>query len=240
MYVNTSVECETLPKNERIEKLGIYKFVGYTSVAINLEYSNTKNYKSILHEIQKNTTLCVYGKVLLYPKTIDTLKKILNSLQIHTDQLIAVHSTDKEILTFSANDSRVDIISIPRILDLMHITPGIISLVKSNKKFLEISLNDIVKTKIHERSRLFHELSKFLQLIGNNTHILLHGGSEDSVYQIRGPFEIVTIFNAIFDVPLNKSKLIVKSNPEQLIRMLNERSGIQYKQFGVRAIPWSE
>lgn len=224
MYANTSVNCEDLLKEEKKHKLDIYRFVGYNFLIINLKYSPMKDYRAILQEIQSQTILKVYGKILLNPKSLKNLKNSLVSLNNYSDFLICVQSTDKDILTFSINDSRVDSVLFPNISELNHITAGIVSLLKTNNKILEISLKDVLSSKINDRSRLFHEMSKFLSIIKNKTHLLVYGGSEESIYEIRGPHEIATIFTAIFNLPIQRSKSLVQSNPERIQVTLNQRA----------------
>ena len=236
MYVNTSVVWENLSKSERKQKFDTYRFVGFTSLIANFEYFSAKDYRTLLHEIQEQSTLSLFGKIVIHPKTLKELKDALKNLKKYSDFLICVHSTDKDILTFAINDSRIDAIICPHIADLSHITPGIISLLKTQGKFLEMSLRDVLGSKSHERSRLFHEIHKFLSIVSNNTQILLYGGCEKSIYEIRGPHEIATIYTAIFDLTLQASKTIVQSNPERFINILLERQSSQHFSQGVKII----
>jgi RNase P/RNase MRP subunit p30 len=224
MYGTTSVICENLSQEERKHKLDVYRFVGYNILIVTLTYSPSKDYRVILQEIRDQTLLIVHGKILLKPKSIKNLKNILPTLTKYSEFLISVQSVDKDILTFSINDSRVDSIQFPNISELSCITPGIISLLKSNKKVIEISLKDALSSKPQERSRLFHEMHKFLALIKDKDQLIAYGGSEDSVYDIRGPHEIISIFTALFDRSISCGKILVKSNPERICLMLNERA----------------
>ena len=236
MYVNTSVAWESLSKSERKHKLNVYNFVGYNSLIANFEYSPSKDYRALLQGIQEQSTMNIYGKIIITPKTQKQLKNALKNLKTNSDFLISVNSIDKDILTIAINDSRVDIISFPNIQDLRYVTSGIISLLKTQEKFIEISIRDVLRTTTQERSRLFHEIDKFLRTVSNNTQILLYGGYERSIYEIRGPHEIATIFTAIFDLPLQTSKKIVQSNPERLIEILLERKSSNHFSQGVRII----
>jgi len=223
MYGNISVTCENLSQEERKDKLDIYRFVGYNILIITLTYSPSKDYRAILHDIRGQTPLKVYGKILLHPKSIKNLKNLLSTLKKYPEFLISIHCTDKDILTFAINDSRIDSIQFPNINELSYVTPGIVSLLNSNNKSIEISLKDVFKSKIHDRSRLFHEMGKFLALIKNKTHIVVYGGYEDSIFEIRGPHEIISIFKAIFDLSISCSKMLVQSNPERICATLHQR-----------------
>ena len=236
MYVNTSVAWESLSKSDRKYKFDVYRFVGYNSLIANFEYSPNKDYRTLLQGLQEESSLNIYGKIIITPKTQKDLKNALKNVKSYSDFLICVNSIDKDILTIAINDSRVDIISFPNIQDLRYVTSGIISLLKTQEKFIEISIRDVLRTTTQERSRLFHEIDKFLRTVSNNTQILLYGGYERSIYEIRGPHEIATIFTAIFDLPLQTSKKIVQSNPERLIEILLERKSSNHFSQGVRII----
>ena len=236
MYVNTSVAWESLSLSERNLLFKVYRFVGYNSLILNFDYSPNKDYRKQLREIKEEEKLDIHGKIIISPKTQKSLKKSLNILKNFSDFLICVNCVDKDLLTLAINDSRVDLISFPSIRDLSHVTSGIISLLKSQKKFLEFSFRDVIRSATHERSRLFHEIDKFLHIVSNNTQILLYGGCERSIYEIRGPREIATIFTAIFDLPHQTSKKIVQSNPEQIIKNLVERKSTNHFPNGVKTI----
>lgn len=236
MYVNTSVAWESLSLSERKHLFKVYRFVGYNSLIVNFIYSPTKDYRKHLQEIQEEENLEIHGKIIISPKTQKDLKNSLKNLSNFSDFLISVNSIDKDLLTLAINDSRVDVISFPSIRDLNHVTSGIISLLKFQKKFLEFSFRDVLRTSAHERSRLFHEINKFLHTVSNSTQILLYGGCERSIFEIRGPREIATIFAAIFDLPYQTSKKIVQSNPEQIIKNLSERKSTNHFPNGVKII----
>ncbi len=236
MYVNTSIAWESLSKSDRKHKFDIYSFVGYNTVIANFEYSPTKDYRTLLQDIQDHSSLKIYGKIMIFPKTQKDLKNALKNINSYSDFLISVSSLDKDILTMGINDSRVDVLSFPNIQDLGNVTSGIISLLKTNEKFLEISFRDVLRSSTHERSRLFHDIDKFLSIVSPNIQILLYGGCERSIFEIRGPHEIATIFTAIFDLPLQTSKKIVQSNPERLINMLQERKSSDHFSHGVKII----
>ncbi|TFG19340.1 MAG: hypothetical protein EU530_06445 [Promethearchaeota archaeon] len=236
MYVNTSVVWESLSTSDRKQKFDVYSFVGYNSVIANFEYSPTKDYRTLLQDIQDQSSLKIYGKIMILPKTQKDLKNALKNVNSFSDFLIGVSSLDKDILTMGIKDSRVDVISFPNIQDLDNVTSGIISLLKTHEKFLEISFRDVLRSSKHERSRLFHDIDKFLGVVSANTQILLYGGCERSIVEIRGPREIATIFTAIFNLPLQTSKKIVQSNPERLINILQERISPNHYSHGVKII----
>lgn len=236
MYVNTSVEWEHLSKPDRKDKFNVYSFVGYNSLIANFEYSTTKDYRTLLQEIQEECSQNIYGKIIISPKTQKELKNALKNVNSYSDFLVCVKSIDKDILTNAINDSRVDAISFPSIQDLSYVTSGIISLLKTQEKYLEISFRDVLGNNAHERSRLFHEIDKFLGIVSNNSQILLYGGCERSIYEIRGPREIATIFTAIFDLSLQTSKKIVQTNPERFINILLERKSPKHFSQGVKII----
>jgi len=236
MYVNTSVAWESLSKSDRKYKFDVYRFVGYNSLIVNFEYSPNKDYRTLLQGLQEESSLNIYGKIIITPKTQKDLKNALKNVKSYSDFLICVNSIDKDILTIAINDSRVDAILFPNIQDLSYVTSGIISLLKTQEKFLEFSFRNVLGTTTNERSRLFHEIDKFLSIVSTCTQILLYGGCERSIYEIRGPREIATILTAIFDLSLQTSKKIVQSNPERFINILLERKSSNHFSQGVKII----
>ncbi len=236
MYTNTSVLCENLPKSEQSQKLNLYHMIGFQTLFINLDYVQNKEYLNILQEIQSQTNLEVYGKITLYPNDIKHLKTELRSIKKLDTFFIAVQSTNKDVLTFAVNDSRVNCISCPKITNLKYITPGVISLIKTNQKFIEISLRDVILSKTHERSRVFHNLSKFLNNMHTYMNSVIYGGWEENILEIIGPYEIKAIFSAIFDLPDKISNSIVKTNPQKVLNQLKNAYNSCYIQEGVRII----
>ena len=96
MYVNTSVESESLLKNERLKRLNIYKFVGYTDLILNFKYSPKKQFNLGFSSLIEESPLNLYGKIKIYPKTQGDLKTALKSLNQYKEFLICVESKDKE------------------------------------------------------------------------------------------------------------------------------------------------
>ncbi|MBN2154938.1 MAG: hypothetical protein JW776_02710 [Candidatus Lokiarchaeota archaeon] len=239
MYTNTAVMCEHLPKIEQNKKLNLYHLVGYQALFILLDYSPGKNYDAVIQELCDITPQKLYGKILLHPKNIKELRSQLKSLDKIKDFFISVQSVEKDVLSYAIKDSRVDLITCPHIIQLKSITPGIVSLVKTNQKFIEISLIDALFSKSGERSRLFHEVARFLDTVRNNLHVVLCGGFEQSLNEIRGPREIASIFTAIFDVSTPMSKSIVQSNPQRIIAKLCERKDNNCIQSGVKTQPYT-
>ena len=240
MYTNTSVLYENIPENERKQKLNFYHKIGFQTIFINFDYDQNKDYRKRLLEFQSHTDLEVHGKITLYPKNIKHLKNELRNLEGLGDFFIVVQSKNKDVLSFAVNDSRIDGISCPKIMNLQYITSGVISLIKTNQKFIEISLREVIVSKTKERSRLFHEISKFMQNMNTNMNLLLYGGWEEKIIEIVDPHGIKAIFSAIFDFPDSISKSIVNSNPQKLIEKLDNRKNPQYIQKGVKIVPTSE
>jgi RNase P/RNase MRP subunit p30 len=236
MYINTSIECGNNEEFDYSKKFEVYKFVGFTTLFVNIDYKIGENYDSVLKTIQSHSNLPLFGKFIISPRSITELKSNLKKLSHNKQFLISVSSSDKDLLTYAIKDSRVDLISFPNIMELSSITSGIISLLKTHEKFVEFSLTEVFGASSHERSRLFHEIAKFFSTISNNKHLLLYGGKEQSVFLIRGPYEISKILSTIFDLPERLSKSIVQSNPTRLLNKLKERSNSPYFSQGIKII----
>ena len=236
MYINTSVEWGNNSNSVHIQKFDIYKFVGYTTLFVNLPYKPNQDYKTLLKKIQSHSKLPIFGKIYISPKSLNELKTILKKISHKKEYLISIYSLDKDLLTYAIKDSRVDLLSFPNITDLSSITPGIVSLLKTHKKYLEFSLREVFGTSSKERSLLFHEIAKFLSIVSNNKQLLLYGGREDTIFSIRGPHELSRIFSAIFDLPIKTSKSIVQSNPSRILTQLQERANSRHYSQDIKVI----
>ncbi|MHA1727177.1 MAG: RNase P subunit p30 family protein [Promethearchaeota archaeon] len=236
MYTNTGVITTGALSEEIIEKLQIYRFVGYQRLMLNFEFSECTDYTSRLRFFQNNTNLELFGKIVFHPRSISNLKKNLQKIKEFKKFAVAIESSDKKILTFAANDSRVDILTFYSIDVLRNLTPGIVSLLKQTKTFLEISLIDAICTHKTKRSRVFREIYKILNLVNYREDILLFGGAEKEIRYIRGPREILSIFHAIFNIPLQKCKNILNKNPEILVQRLEQRQNPNFIESGVKII----
>ena len=236
MFSNTRVLLNALSDEEIINKLNLYKFVGFHIIFVEYNFDFNFDYRDHLNKIQKLTTLKLIGKISFQPASVNDLKDKLQKAQKYKDFVISIISNNKDILTFAAKDSRVDIISFTRIENIKKLTPGIISLLKQFNKFFEISIIDVLNTNKNNRSRVFREIYKILNLVHNNMEILLFGGSESENFHIRGPREIISIFHSIFNLNIAKSKRIVRENPSQLIKRLISRNNPNNLQSGVKVV----
>ena len=236
MFSNTSVILNALSDEEIINKLNIYKFVGFQVIFIEYNFDFNFEYRTHLNKIQKMTSLKLIGKIAFHPTSVSDLKNKLQKVQKYKDFAISIISKNKDILTFAAKDSRVDIISFTRIENIKNLTPGLISLLKQFNKFFEISIIDVLNTYYNNRSRVFREIYKILNLVHNNMEILLFGGSEDENFHIRGPREIISIFHSIFNLNIAKAKRMVRENPSQLIERLISRNNRNKLQSGVEIV----
>jgi len=238
-YTNTSVLINNLRTTEIIEKIKIYKWVGYQNLFLSIDYNLRQMGRDLLENLRiKMPTINVYGKLLLHPKNMNDLKSKLKNIYRYKEFAIAVSTFDTELMTFSANDTRVDIISASDINVLKAITPGIISLVKQHagNKFIEFSLTVALKEDNYNRSKIFRELNHFLKIALKNENILLYAGSEEGLNLIRGPKEIIFSLNTLFDIPLIKCKKILRENSSLLIDKINRRSDDSIIEFGAKKV----
>lgn len=236
MFSNTRVLLNAQSEEEIIKKLNIYKFVGFHVIFVEYNFDFNFEYRAHLNKLQELTTLKLIGKIVFHPVSVKDLKKKLQKVQNYKDFAISIVSKNKDVLTFAANDSRVDIISFTNIENIRNLTPGLISLLKQFNKFFEISIIDVLITNNSNRSRVFREIYKILKLVNKNPEILLFGGSERENFYIRGPREIISIFHSIFNLNLAGSKRIVRENPSELIKRLIARNNPNNLQKGVEII----
>jgi RNase P/RNase MRP subunit p30 len=238
MYTNTSFKLYSISTDQIDRYLEIYKWVGYQNLFFEIEYPNNFDATQFTKEKNIKYGLNLIPKLVIKPKSLNQFREILSRINQFKDYAIAVESSDKEILSFATHDSRIDIISLGSIELVKELTPGIISLLKQNagKKFLEISLIDTINSRNYQRSKSFREIFKIISMASKNEKLIVFGGHELKLNYIRGPKEIISIFNSIFDISNEKAKRFVRENPQLLIDKIKQRTDKDFIETGVQII----
>lgn len=238
MYTNCGFKLNSI-NLENVDKfLEIYKWVGYQNLFFEVNFPLELDLKKFTNEMKIKYNLNLYPKTIIKPHSLNHLRDILTKISPNKDLIVAVESIDKDILSFSAHDSRVDVISITSVNLIKELTPGIISLLKQNsgKKFLEVSLIDALSSKNFQRSKIFREIYKIISMAVKSQDLIIYAGQEFKINYIRGPIEISNVFNTIFEIPLNKSKRFVRETPQLLINKIIQRADKNYIEDGIRII----
>jgi len=201
---------EILRKLEVCEKLGIKNVILEPKnklITIPIELKN---------KIKKETNLNIYYRINLDLDSIGDFKKSINHFNNFPD-ILSIESLNKEVQLQAARDSRVDIVSFSNPDVIKTLSPGVISLTKQNKSFLEFSLAPIMITNKAIQSKNFRNLYRFIQLaLKLKANCIISGNFED-VYNLRHPRALISICHSLLGVSLDKAKSILKLNPILLL-----------------------
>ncbi|MHA1871638.1 MAG: RNase P subunit p30 family protein [Promethearchaeota archaeon] len=236
IYTNSGVLIENYDLDVLKKKFNILKWVGYQRIFIDMVFKKNKDFDQILKKIEDITDLPVYGRIIFKPSSLKDLKNNLNYANKLKKFILTLESIDKDILSFAAKDSRIDVISLRTSQLLSNISDGILSLIRQNNKYIDISLYHTFSLNNFERSKYFREFSKIIHFLRKHPLIGLYSGIEDSYYYIRGPRAIISILNSIFELPLIKSKYLLRENPQTLLEKIEERTDRNFIMDGVRII----
>ncbi|MHA2288777.1 MAG: hypothetical protein ACXABG_08315, partial [Promethearchaeota archaeon] len=153
------------PRNTREieQKLNFCTVLGINNLIIEFENGVNKISAALKEIFSKYPNLRLYYRTNFKPKNSDELKNSLKQAKSILG-IISVESSDKKIQLQAAKDSRVDLISFSAEEAIKTITPGVISLTKQNKSFIEFSLESIMIKNKAIQSRILRGLYRALQL----------------------------------------------------------------------------
>jgi RNase P/RNase MRP subunit p30 len=257
MYINSCIPW--IKEEEKFLKVVniVYK-IGYQGTIVDFrnqsEYNEFKNSKFCCNKKTEVkfpidiTSISIYKpsflsiplipRVTLTPSSISSLKKDL-SKWTQKKILIAVESSNKEILEVAARDGRVDILSLPTIEFQQSLTKGILSLARQNRCFLDISLTPIIECEHFKRTRLLrvlHRLYSNTKPLSNLYTIGSHSGIKKNFMLLRGPKESMAILTSILKVPEFFAKEMYSKNLEDLCLRFIKRDFSLFIEPGVEII----
>lgn len=195
--------------------------------------------KSLTSYSSKKSPILVFPRVTLEPKSASHLKQEL-ARWVSRRCLIAVQSTDKEILEVAARDGRVDMITFPSMEYFKDISKGILSLLKQNRIFIDLHFNELITSYGNKRTRILRNLYKLFKqakpltysyLISLGTH-----PSKTPFQYFRGPRELGAILISLLELPEVHAKQMLRENGEQLAILYLKRDQKLFIQPGVEII----
>ena len=183
--------------------------------------------------INNFTSINLNYRINLQPKKINDCRVLLNSIGKTLD-IISVETANKEIQIQVAKDSRVDIITFSEINMMKTLTPGVISLIKQNKSFIEISLVKIMEENKSLQSKNFREIYRIIDLIRSSKGNLIISGNFYNPFHYRHPRALISICHTLFGMPLVEAKKCFKDNVEVLLERTKNRNNNDYIEDGVK------
>ena len=202
--------------NDILRKLEVCEKLGIKNLILEPENKILTIPLELKNKIAKETNLNIYYRINLGLDNIGDFKKIINHFNNFTD-ILSIESLNKEVQLQAARDSRVDIVSFSNPEIIKTLTPGVISLTKQNKSFLEFSLAPIMITNKSIQSKNFRNLYRFIQLALKLKGNCIISGNFEDIYNLRHPRALISICYSLLGVPLDKAKSIFKLNPILLL-----------------------
>ncbi len=185
--------------------------------------------------ISKISTLNIYYRINLRPKSLNDLKKRIQPYNNFSD-IISVESMDKNIQIQAAKDSRVDIISFSDQNVIKTISPGIISLTKQNRSFIEFSLAPIMTRNQAVQSRYLRSLYRAVQLAVQLKVNYIISGNFDDIFKLRHPRALISVCHTLLGIPLLSAKKAFSENVLTLINRVQARQDKNIIESGVKLL----
>ncbi len=215
-------------KLEFCEKLGIRNII--------LEFnSNSKINKIHFREkIEKELHINLFYRINVRTDNIEEFKTQLKKLNKTTD-IISLESGSKDVQLYAAKDSRVDIISFSDKEIIKSISPGVISLTKQNKSFIEFSLAPIMESNKTLQSKNFRNLYRFINLARKLKANYIISGNFVNLYDLRHPRALISVCHTLLGIPLELLKKAFITNPKMIIGKHIERE-LETVEKGVKLV----
>ena len=201
-----------------------------------IEPTNVLKLNSIVKtKINNLTSINLNYRINIKPKSYKEYQVSLNSVGSSLD-IISVETDKKDIQIKAAKDSRVDLLSFSGIETMKTLSSGVISLVKQNSSFIEISLVNIMEDNKSLQSKNFREIYKTIDLIRSLKGNLIISGNFADPYEFRHPRSLVSICHTLFGMSLAEAKKTFNSNVKLLLERARNRSNHSFIEEGIRIL----
>jgi RNase P/RNase MRP subunit p30 len=172
--------------------------------------------------LERETKLNIFYRINLKFDKVEVFKKKIKQFNNFPD-ILSIESFTKDVQIHAARDSRVDIVSFSNPEIIRTLTPGVISLTKQNKSFLEFSMAPImVSNKINQSKNfrnLYRSINFALKLKGN----CIISGNFNDMYDFRHPRALISICQSLLGIHLDRTKKIFAINPLLLLEKSQNR-----------------
>ena len=185
--------------------------------------------------IKKFTKINIYYRYTLRPDNLQDFKRTIKKFKNHPE-IVSVETSNKEIQSYAARDSRVDLISYSHPEIIKTLTNGVISLVKQNQSFIEFSLSSIMANNRAVQSKNFRILYRFINKVRNFKANYILTGDFDELFDIRHPRALISICNTLLDIPIGELKRVFKENPMKLLLRCEKKQNSSILDNGIKLI----
>jgi len=189
----------------------------------------------IKKKLQEQSKLNLSYRLNLKPNNLNDFKRRIKQFNKFSD-ILSIESMNKDVQIHAARDSRVDILSFSNQTILKTLTPGVISLIKQNKSFLEFSLASIMIENKALQSKNFRNLFRFIQLSLKKKVNIIISGYFDKPYNLRHPRSLISICHTLLEIPIIEAKKAFSENPRLLFERVKKRLDNNQIESGVRLI----
>ena len=186
-------------------------------------------------KINNLTSINLNYRINIKPKNLKDYQVSLNSVGRSPD-VVSIETDKKEIQIKAAKDSRVDLISFSVIETMKTLSNGVISLIKQNNSFIEISLVNIMEGNKSLQSKNFREIYKTIDLVRSLKGNLIISGNFADPYEFRHPRSLVSICHTLFGMSLAEAKKTFNSNVKLLLERARNRSNHSFIEEGIRIL----
>ncbi|MHA1373376.1 MAG: RNase P subunit p30 family protein [Promethearchaeota archaeon] len=216
--------CEKLGiKNVIVEPVGNFKNLGV----------------ELREKIKSLTKMQIYYRISLRPRNVDDLKnKLIINKKLPT--ILSIETPIKEIQIQAAKDSRVDVISFTDPKTMKTLTPGVISLSKQNKSFIEISLSSMMVVNKAQQSKNFRELYRIIHLVKTLKGNLIISGNFEDPFHLRHPRSLISICHTLLGLSILEAKKAFNENVKKLIERVYDRYDTNFIEYGIKFIKGGE
>ena len=233
-YIESRVPVNLESFKEVLRSIKFCEILGIKNVILEPKKYLSKIPLNFKKKVQKETDIKIYYRINLRVNDYQEFKSKIRNFNKFGD-ILSVESLSKEVQLQSAKDSRVDILSFSDPEILKTLTPGVISLTKQNKSFVEFSLAPIMIKDRTSQSKNFRNLYKFIQLSLKLKANYLISGNFTDLFDYRHPRSLVSISNSLLGIPLNMAKKGYMDNPKRLIEKIKIPHDKNFEQ-GVKLI----
>ncbi|MFX1257445.1 MAG: RNase P subunit p30 family protein [Promethearchaeota archaeon] len=216
-------------------RLKICEELGIKNVILEPKNNLNKISSDLKKKIENETNIRVYYRINLKPNSVEFFKKKIKKYNNFPD-ILSVESLNKEVQIHAARDSRVDILSFSDQEIMKTLTPGVVSLIKQNKSFIEFSLAPIMVKKKPIQSKNFRNLYRFTKLVRELKANFILSGNFEELFDLRHPRAMMSISYSLLDIPLREVKKIFKDNPRIILGRVQKRQSPIIFEGGLKLI----